>query len=375
MYTEFFGLSAKPFELVPNPRFLYPSQVHQKVLNHLQYGLAEGVGFILFTGEVGSGKTTILRDLIRTVKSTAPVSVIFNTRIDGLQLLAMINEDFGLETVGKDKQGLLRDLNDFLIESLGLGMRPIIIIDEAQNLTAEALEEVRLLSNLESDSAKLVQVVLVGQPELREMIAAPALLQLRQRIVVKCHLNPLGREELEKYILHRLEVAGHDGSIRFEPEVFDSIYQFSNGVPRLINLLCDYLLLAAFTEESRLLTAVMCREVAHELAWDLPGESPTADAGSEDKPAADRSNKLVKELFGRFDAIQGQLNEISAALLNLNHTTENIDVIVKHVLEHENMLNQIGKIEFIRNKIETRFNRETRPSEVVDLVKGRKPNG
>lgn len=323
MYETFFGLTTKPFELVPNPRFLYLSQSHRKVINYLQYGLAEGVGFILFTGEVGSGKTTILRDLIQKFKAATPVSVIFNTRIDGLQLLSMINEDFGLEVKGKDKQSLLRDLNDFLIDRLGHGMLPIIIIDEAQNLSPETLEEVRLLSNLESDSSKLVQIVLVGQPELRDIIADPALLQLRQRIVVKCHLDPLGKDELESYIFHRLEVAGCQGTLSFQPETFDSIYEFSSGIPRLINLFCDYLLLAAFCEETRYLTVEMCRDVALELSWKDPEETV-----SQNYKGSEKSKVLVNELFRRLTFLQDQILD----LLSLNHKVENIEDSL-HALE------------------------------------------
>jgi type II secretory pathway predicted ATPase ExeA len=177
--------------------------------------------------------------------------MVFNTRVDGVQLLAMINEDFGLSPEGRDKPSLLRDLNDFLIEQHALSLRPIIIIDEAQNLTPDALEEIRLLSNLETDSLKLVQIILVGQPELRDLIGAPALRQLRQRISVNCHLIPLTRQETEAYVYHRLEVAGNRQAAVFETGVFDIIYQFSTGIPRRINLFCDFVLLAAFIDGSR----------------------------------------------------------------------------------------------------------------------------
>jgi len=330
MYETFFGLTTKPFDLVPNPRFLYLSHSHRKVINYLHYGLKEGVGFILFTGEVGSGKTTILRDLIRKFKAATPVSVIFNTKIDGLQLLAMINEDFGLEVKGKDKQSLLRDLNDFLIARLGHGMLPIIIIDEAQNLSSETLEEVRLLSNLESDSSKLVQIVLVGQPELRDIIANPALLQLRQRIVVKCHLEALGKNELENYIFHRLQVAGHKGTLSFQPEVFDSIYAFSSGIPRLINLFCDYLLLTAFCEETHNLTVEMCLDVARELAWKEPDETIPQTYKS-----PEQNNILFSELFRRL-SLQKQILD----LLELNHKVGNIEDSL-HSLEQ--LISQLGQ--------------------------------
>lgn len=366
MYETFFGLTTKPFELVPNPRFLYLSHSHRKVINYLHYGLKEGVGFILFTGEVGSGKTTILRDLIRKFKAATPVSVIFNTKIDGLQLLAMINEDFGLEVKSKDKQSLLRDLNDFLIARLGHGMLPIIIIDEAQNLSAETLEEVRLLSNLESDCSKLVQIVLVGQPELRNIIANPALLQLRQRIVVKCHLEALGKNELESYIFHRLEVAGYQGTLSFQPEVFDSIYEFSSGIPRLINLFCDYLLLSAFTEETRYLSVEMCLDVARELAWNEP-----AEAIPQTYKSSEKNKILVNELFRKLNFLQEQILE----LLPLNPKVKNIEESL-HVLEQlSNQLQQQGvlftDIKESLNKIEESLReskeRPGKPGEIIEF--------
>jgi putative secretion ATPase (PEP-CTERM system associated) len=365
MYETFFGLTTKPFELVPNPRFLYLSHSHRKAINYLHYGLSEGVGFILFTGEVGSGKTTILRDLIQKFKATTPVSVIFNTKIDGLQLLAMINEDFGLEVKGKDKQSLLRDLNDFLIDRLAHGMLPIIIIDEAQNLSSETLEEVRLLSNLESDCAKLVQIVLVGQPELRNIIAKPALLQLRQRIVVKCHLEALGKNELESYIFHRLDVAGYQGTLSFQPEVFDSIYEFSSGIPRLINLFCDYLLLSAFTEETRYLSMEMCRDVAQELAWKEPEAIPQTYKISE------KSRMIVNELFKRLSFLQEQILE----LLPLNPKVESIEESLQVLEQLSKHLEQQGvhfsEIQESLSRIEE-FLRESKerrgkPGEVIEF--------
>jgi len=371
MYENFFGLTAKPFDLVPNPHFLYPSRSHQKVINYLHYGLTEGVGFILFTGEVGSGKTTILRDLIRSFKSRTPVSVIFNTKVDGPQLLAMINEDFGLEVQGKDKQTLLRELNDFLIDSLAQKMLPIIIIDEAQNLSSETLEEVRLLSNLESDNSKLVQIVLIGQPELRDIIANPALRQLRQRIVVKCHLDPLGRDELEKYIYHRLQVAGHQGGLSFQPETFEIIYQFSSGIPRLVNLICDYLLLAAFSEGVQVLTGEMCQDVAQELSWQEPAaDQPQADeSGNKSKSGA--KNVLVKELFRRFEAIQQQLDSVSETVLDMKKATESLDLVIGFVIEHERKIRDIEQMKSGKSKSDTRDNSESKNTLIIDLYKNR----
>ncbi len=268
MYTEFFGLSAKPFELLPNPKFLYLSKGHRKALSYLKYGVQEHAGFTLLTGEVGSGKTTLLRDIINKIGADTTLSMIFNTRVDGQQLIGMINEDFGLDVDGKDKVTLLRDLNDFLLAECTSGRQPIIIIDEAQNLSTDALEEIRLLSNLEADSFKLVQIILVGQPELKQLIAKPSLRQLRQRISISCHLYPLNREETEEYVYHRLATVGSRDCIVFKDGVFDMIYRFSGGIPRLINLICDFLLLSAFVEESKEIDIELVKDAVNELSFE-----------------------------------------------------------------------------------------------------------
>ena len=271
MYTEFFGLSAKPFELLPNPEFLYLSKGHRKALSYLQYGVQEHAGFTLLTGEVGSGKTTLVRDIINKISADVTLSMIFNTRVDGAQLIAMINKDFGLKTEGKDKVHLITELNDFLLEECSSNRQPIIIIDEAQNLLAEGLEEIRLLSNLEADNFKMVQIILVGQPELKQMIAQPSLLQLRQRINISCHLSPLNREEAEEYIYHRLATVGNRDCVKFLDGVFDTIFRFSGGVPRLINLICDFLLLSAFVEETREIDMALVTDAVNELSFEETG--------------------------------------------------------------------------------------------------------
>src|SRR5512133_2021212 len=226
MYESFFKLHAKPFDLLPDPRFIYLSRSHKKAMAYLDYGIRERSGFILLTGEVGSGKTTLIRDLLDKRYEHVVLSMIFNTRVTSEQLLAMINDDFGLAVQGKDKVTLIRDLNKFLIEQYGVGNKPVLIIDEAQNLSPDLLEEVRMLSNLESSSSKLLQIILVGQPELRSILAAPELRQLRQRININCHLQALNREEIEQYITRRLEVAGNATAVQFEPASLDAIFHY-----------------------------------------------------------------------------------------------------------------------------------------------------
>jgi len=268
MYEAYFGLKTKPFELVPNPQFLFQSQSHKKALNYLRYGLQERAGFILLTGEVGSGKTTIIRDIINNFDKDIVLSMVFNTCVNSKQIIAMINEDFGLNVFGKDKVDLLRDLNDYLVAVHAEAKHAVIIIDEAQNLTPSVLEDIRLLSNLEADSFKLVQIILVGQPELQSIIVRPELRQLRQRISVHCHLDPLTREETEAYVYHRLSMAGNRDALHWQEGTFDILYGYSGGWPRLINIFCDFVLLAAFVEETRELSVGMIDEVIGDVSWD-----------------------------------------------------------------------------------------------------------
>ncbi|MCF6177923.1 MAG: XrtA-associated ATPase [Geopsychrobacter sp.] len=266
MYADYFGLSERPFELVPNPRFLYLSEAHRKAISYLDYGIQERSGFILLTGEVGSGKTTLVREVIRKASADMSLSIVFNTNVDAVQLLAMINEDFGLDVVGKNKVRLLSELNDFLLAECQANRQPIIIIDEAQNLSIEALEEIRLLSNFETESFKLVQIILVGQPELKNRINKNALRQLAQRININCDIAALSRVETEEYVLHHLEIVGNRHAVCFGTGVFDQIFEFSRGVPRLINVLCDLLLVSAFAEETKLIERDLVCDAIEELS-------------------------------------------------------------------------------------------------------------
>ncbi|MBV5341914.1 MAG: AAA family ATPase [Deltaproteobacteria bacterium] len=268
MYKSYFNLTAKPFDLLPDPRFIYLSKSHKKALTYLDYGIMERSGFVLLTGEVGSGKTTLIRDLLEKRYEQVVVSKIFNTRVTSEQLLAMVNEDFGLAVQGKDKVTLIRDLNEFLIDQYASGTQPVLIIDEAQNLSGELLEEVRMLSNLEATNSKLLQIILVGQPELRATLAAPELRQLRQRININCHLQALTRAEIEEYIVHRLEVAGNIDAVHFTSDSFDAIFRYSRGIPRLINIICDFLMLSAFADETTSITIEMIHEVIGELDFE-----------------------------------------------------------------------------------------------------------
>lgn len=321
MYESFFNLTTKPFDLLPNPDFLFLSRSHKKAATYLDYAVRERAGFILLTGEIGSGKTTIIRDLVKKHHKSIVLSKIFNTRVSSDQLIAMINEDFGLAGAGADKTVLLRDLNEFLIDQYGKGNKPVLIIDEAQNLAPETLEEVRMLSNLETDSAKLLQIILVGQPELAQTLALPGLLQLRQRISFSCHIQPLSLEETGEYILHRLEVAGNREALVFSREATGTIWTHSRGIPRLINMICDFLLLSAFAEGTREITVGLAEEIIGELDFDnriwgeseLPVEKvdravPSGDAAPGETSAADELRALLTGLGLRLEALEKRDN-------------------------------------------------------------------
>lgn len=355
MYETFFNLTSKPFELVPNPEFLFLSRSHKRALTYLDYGLRERAGFILLTGEIGAGKTTIIRNLIKNRDQRMVLSKVFNTRVDSTQLITLINDDFGLATQGKDRITLLRDLNDFLIAQYAKGTWPVLIIDEAQNLTPELLEEVRLLSNLETDSAKLLQIILVGQPELRKVLAAPELIQLRQRMSIHCHISPLSRVETEQYILHRLEKAGDRDAVSFSPEAVDTIYRYSKGIPRLINIICDFLMLSAFAEETTEISGEMVREIIGDLDFEnqywatypQPAEEArhSAPEDSFTQTAAPELVSLLREMKSRLDALERDLAGFSRpAREELAEKISSLENAFRfHVGETDNSLTELRK--------------------------------
>ena len=246
MYQEFYGLSEAPFELTPNPRFLFYSHKHQEAFNHLLYGIRERRGFVQLTGEIGAGKTTLCRALLEQLGENFSTAVILNPALDADQLLKAVCIEFGLNPTGADRLELIAIINDFLLRQMAESRECVLIIDEAQTLTNDLLEQVRLLSNLETDERKLLQIVLMGQPELRERLNDPGLAQLRQRITVRYHLNPLRREELVQYVTHRLEVSGAKAPPTFTRLALWRIHRYSRGIPRLINAVCDKALLAGF---------------------------------------------------------------------------------------------------------------------------------
>jgi len=246
MYNEFYGFREAPFNITPDPRFLFFSDKHREAFNHVLFGIRERKGFIQITGEVGAGKTTVCRAILAELGPTYRTALILNPMVTSTQLMRTILAELGLEPRKLDRTAYLEILNRYLLERAASGDDVVLLIDEAQDLEPELLEQVRLLSNLETDQRKLLQIVLIGQPELREKLNQKGLRQLRQRITVRYHLAPLDRFETERYIGHRLRVAGADGRPSFSPWAIRKVHRYAHGVPRLINAVCDKTLLYGY---------------------------------------------------------------------------------------------------------------------------------
>lgn len=265
MYNRFFGFKERPFKLVPNPEYLYLSRIHEEVLAHLRYAAGYGEGFVAITGEVGTGKTTLCRMFLESLDETTAAAYIFNPKLDAVQLLKAINDEFGIPSNTESVKTLIDRLNAFLLEKKAQGKRVILLVDEAQNLSADVLEQLRLLSNLETNTSKLIQIILVGQPELGELLETDALRQLNQRITLNCHLIPLNQSETREYIRHRIQIASRKPGLEFTASAYRSIFKFTGGVPRLINIACDRVLLTAFSLGKQGITNHIVKRALREL--------------------------------------------------------------------------------------------------------------
>lgn len=265
MYLHFFHLKEEPFNMTPDPRFLFLSHQHEAAIEALVYGIEGRKGFLMLTGEIGTGKTTICRALINRLNTSIELSVILNPLLSVTGLLKAINRDFGNEVKGETSEEQLNELNRFLLERQREGRNAVVLIDEAQNLSIEALEMTRLLSNLETDKEKLVQIILVGQPELERTLSSHRLRQLDQRIDIRQHLKSLDYKEMREYVFHRLLLAGGEGGLDFEPRALKKLYEQSEGYPRLINILCDRALLAAYAQRTRTITKGIMKEAIRDV--------------------------------------------------------------------------------------------------------------
>ena len=265
MYDAYFGFRESPFSVTPDPRFFYTNPVYLEAFATLRYGIEAKKGFIVITGEVGTGKTTLLRKLLRNLADTVHSVFVFNSCLSFTELLQLTLQDLGLTPKTQSKVAMLQELNDYLIKQLEQGHTVTMLIDEAQNLSDEVLENLRLLSNLETDQEKLIQIVLIGQPELQAKLAQPHLRQLKQRVAVQCRLNPLMDNEVRPYIDSRLMAAGYEGKDLFHPDAVERIAYYSKGIPRIINIICDNALLSAYAASQQIVSADKIDSVARDL--------------------------------------------------------------------------------------------------------------
>ena len=266
MYCKFYGFRESPFTITPNPRFLFLSDQHREAFAHLIYAVESRAGFVELTGEVGTGKTTLLRTFLNRLDSEGHrTALIFNPCLSSLELLKSVNREFGLAWEVGSRMDLLQVLNTFLLEQKAAGRSVVLVMDEAQNLSPEVLEQIRLISNLETETDKLIQIVLSGQPELLSLLAREELRQLSQRITVRYHLLPMSFESTQRYIEHRMELAGRFRAAEFSIPALRRIFRFSGGVPRLVNVVCDRALLIGFTRDSRTISGAMAAQAVSEV--------------------------------------------------------------------------------------------------------------
>ena len=296
MYDQYYGFTGRPFQLTPDPAFYFESGTHRKAMSYLGYGLAQGEGFIVITGDVGAGKTTLVGHLMNTIDPNRLTAVkLVSTQVEGDDLLRLVAEQFGIEWEGQSKAELLRAIEQYLREQARAGRRTLLIVDEGQNLAISALEELRMLSNFQLGDHSLLQIFLLGQPEFRQtLFHTPALEQLRQRVIATHHLDPMEPEEVEPYILHRLKKVGWTGNPSFAPEAFELIFDYSDGVPRKLNVLVSRLLLFGAVEELHRISAQHVRNVIAEVKADrgideaslapLPVEEVVAHAAAATAP-------------------------------------------------------------------------------------------
>lgn len=319
MYKEFYKLTGMPFQLTPDPTFFYASPGHKRVLSYLQYGVHQGDGFIVVTGDVGTGKTTLIRTLLAELEKEKSIlaAQLVTTHLDSEDLLKMVSAAFNLEYEGLSKPSLLRNLEKFLKEQAANGKRVLLIVDEAQNLPIKSLEELRMLSNFQDENRALFQSFLVGQEEFRQVLKIDFLEQLRQRVVASYHLGPLNEDETDVYIKHRLTTVGWKGDPDFTDEAISAIYAFSTGVPRRINTLCDRILLLASLQEDHSIEKktvdLITKELAEETGWTRDNEN-IVDVSSYKAISSSNSIGKLSELEKRVESLEKIIVNIRSAI-------------------------------------------------------------
>jgi len=342
MYTKFYGLKCKPFELLPDPRFLYASKNHDLALTHLEYGITDNKGFIVLTGDVGTGKTTLINFFLSKITTDVNTAFIFNTNIDPTTFLEMVANDFRLQTPDTRRSTLYDGLYQFLLDEHIHGRRSVLIIDEAQNMPQETLEEVRMLSNFETEESYLLQIIIVGQPQLRQRLNDPELAQLTQRISVYYHLAPLEKSDISRYIKHRLKVSGYPfPDLLFTSDAIEKIYEYTNGVPRLISSICDTALVYGYADELKTIDANIIKQVIKNRGIEpgiqyeeervcrnvkaLPGKEGTIDS----------SARIGKHIYSEISDIQQRLTSIEQRVGQLENikTQQTISKLIEWLKE------------------------------------------
>ncbi len=324
MYESFYGLKEKPFNLTPDPDYLYMSPGHENVYNHLEYAIQESKGFVVVSGEVGAGKTTLINYLLRKIPQTSHVGIINNTLVQPQELLMMICQEFELDIKNSERTVLLDCFYKYLLERYSNRERVILIIDEAQNLPEKSLEEIRMLSNLESEKEHLIQMILVGQPQLKEKLRRKSLEQFVQRVTVYCHLDALDKTQVNHYILHRLSIAGAQNLDIFDSEALNAVFRHSLGIPRLINILCDTALVYGYADGARTIGRELIDTVAQ--ARNLGEREGSRDTLPEEDEIIEKVPYSLamwkKELESRFKMLEEKLAAQEDRISNINKVLE-----------------------------------------------------
>lgn len=320
MYENYYGLDSKPFQLTPDPSFFFASKWHKRAMSYLQYGLSQAEGFIVITGDIGTGKTTIANSLLDDIEDDIVAAQIVTPKLSPDELVKMVTSKFGIETLGKTKADILKDLEVYLFDLHKLGKRALLLVDEAQNLPLETIEELRMLSNFQAAGKPLLQSFLLGQEELQPILRAPNMEQFRQRIVASCHLAPLTDDECKEYIEYRLSHAGYTGKELFSGKAYDRIYQFTHGVPRKINTLMDRILLYGFLEEIEILDEEAVESVIKEVS---------AEMFVADKPVmVDEEDSILSA-----PASNGQIKDVQYYKTMLTELTDALDNAISHKIK------------------------------------------
>jgi general secretion pathway protein A len=309
MYKAFFGLRANPFNVNPDPRYLFLTRHTEEALACLTYGIQSRKGFVLLTGEVGTGKTTLINKLLEWLRAQqVPTAFVFNSRMNVPQFLDYMMADFGIPCETRSKSQILMRLYNWLLERYRNGETAVLIVDEAQNLADEVLEEIRMLTNLETFTEKLLQIVLVGQTELEQKLKQPHLRQLRQRLTLRAKTHPLSAEETKAYIQQRLRIAGSNGQAIFDGDAFTAIHRYANGIPRVVNLICEHCLVSAFVDQQKTVSAAIVDAVARDFdLGDSPATLPPPPAPSPDKFDLTEALKTLSNLADRLKEPEREL--------------------------------------------------------------------